>query len=168
MHHPHTLSWFGCPPAARALSLSYNIVSLTYIRIAVPNFLQHYYQWANLLLVHWLGLKWVGPAPMTFDLWPLRSPATKLTFRTRLPLGDRPNHTFTPSEEDEEETQLTKIKGIGCRNKYKKQQQNSGRLIVRLLDLAVDVAGGACSVRGPASPLHMPGTELPPLCAGHL
>ena len=62
-----------------------------------------------------------------------------LPFRTRLPLRDRLNHTFTPSEEDGEETQLTKIKEIECRVKYIKQ--NSGRL---LLDLAVDVAGGAC------------------------
>ena len=30
-----------------------------------------------------------------------------LTSKARLPLGDGPNHTFMPSDEDGEETQLT-------------------------------------------------------------
>ena len=41
-----------------------------------------------------------------------------LTSKARLPLWDRPNHTFTSSEEDGEETQLTKIKEIRCRVEY--------------------------------------------------
>ena len=41
-----------------------------------------------------------------------------LTAKARLPLGNRPNHTFTPSEDDGEETHFTKIKEIRCRVEY--------------------------------------------------
>ena len=46
-------------------------------------------------------------------------------------------------------------------------RKNFSRLLDRLLDLAVAVAGSACSVCGPAGLLRMPDTELLPLCTGH-